>query len=63
MKKKMYVCVYEEGNGFMYYHYFSTLKKAKKFMKKVMRENNPNDYSASIVDARICEIIKTYKHG
>ena len=33
MKQKKYVCIFQESDGFMYYHYFSTFKKAKKFMK------------------------------
>ena len=63
MKKKKYVCIFQESDGFMYYHYFSTFKKAKKFMKKEMNGNNSDDYSLSIVDSRICEVIKTYKDG
>ena len=63
MKQKKYVCMFQESDGHMYYHYFSTLKKAKKFMKKEMKENNSNVYSLSIIDACICEIIKTYEDG
>ena len=63
MKDKNYVCIFQESDGFMYYHYFSTLKKAKKFMKKEMKGNNSDDYSLSIIDGRICEVIKTYKYG
>ena len=61
MKIKQYVCIFQESDGFMYYHYFSTLKKAKKFMKKTMKGNNSDDYSLSIIDASICEVIKIYK--
>ena len=61
MKQKKYVCIFQESDGFMYYHYFSTFKKAKKFMKKEMKGNNSYDYSLSIIDAIICEVIKIYK--
>jgi len=61
VKKKQYVCIFQESDGFMYYHYFSTFKKAKKFMKKELRGNNSYDYSLSIIDASICEVIKIYE--
>ena len=62
MKQKKYVCIFQESDGFMYYHYFSTFKKAKKFMKKEMKGNNSyDDYSLSIIDAVICEVIKIYE--
>jgi len=63
MKNKKYVCIFQESDGFMYYHYFSTFKKAKKFMKKEMKGNNSNDYSLSIIDSCICDVIKTYEDG
>ena len=63
MKKKMYVCIFEESDGFMYYHYFSTLKKAKKFMKIEIKGNYPNPHSIHIADASICEVVKIYKDG
>jgi len=63
MKKKKYVCIFQESDGFMYYHYFSTFKKAKKFMKKEMKGNNSDDYSLAIIDSCICDVIKTYEDG
>ena len=63
VKTKEYVCIFQESDRFMYYHYFSTFKKAKKFMKKVIKGNNSDDYSLSIIDASICEVIKIYENN
>ena len=70
MKERKYVCMFEEKDGFMYQLYFKTKKKAKKFMKKQLKEYKEDteyrkrtlnsDYSLPVIDARICKVIKTY---
>ena len=53
--------MFEEKDGFMYQLYFKTKKKAKKFMKKPLKEcKEDTEYSLPIIDARICKVVKTY---
>ena len=64
MKERKYVCVFEEKDGFMYQLYFKTKKKAKKFMKKQLKEyKEDTEYSLPVIDARICKVVKTYVKG
>ena len=65
MKDKTYVCMFEEKDAFMYYHYFKTKKKANKFMKEQLKEyaNDKDQYSLPILDARVCKVVKTYIEG
>ena len=64
MKDKMYVCIFEERDAFMYYFYFKTKKKAKKFMKKQIKDHsNDQECYEMLRDARICKVVKTYIRG
>ena len=65
MKDKMYVCIFEEKDGFMYQLFFKTKKKAKKFMKEQLKEyaNDHSQYCLPIIDARICKVVETYIKG
>ena len=64
MKDKMYVCIFEETDGFMYQLYFKTKKKAKKFMKKQIEEYmKETEYTLPLVNAHVCKIIKSVIRG
>ena len=56
--------MFEEEDGFMYWHYFNSKKKAKKFMKKQIKEYNEDAATLNILPlegAALVKIIKIYK--
>ena len=58
-----YVCMFEEKDGFMYYHYFSSKKKAKEFMKKQIKEYDQDAGSniLPLVGAALAKIVKVHR--
>ena len=62
-KEIKYVCMFEEKDGFMYYHYFSSKKKAKKFMEKQIKEYDQDAKGSNtlpLVGAALAKIVKIY---
>ena len=57
--------MFEEEDGFMYWHYFSSEKKAKKFMKRQIKEQNEDAATflniLPLEGAALVKIIKIYK--
>ena len=62
-KSKNYVCMFQGEDGFMYHHYFSTFKKAKKFMKKQITKCTENESYILVIDAGIYRVLCVYKDG
>jgi hypothetical protein len=63
MKIKKYVMLIEENDGFMYFNFFNSKKKAIKAAKKAVRENNSDEYRYDnvlpVVGAFVCKTKKT----
>ena len=62
-KSRNYVCMFQGEDGFMYDHYFSTFKKAKKFMKEQIKKCIEGESYILVMDAGIYRVSCVYRDG